>query len=325
MKASFHVRLLNDPVGDPCLFIRINREKRALLFDLGEISRLVPAELNIVSDAFVTHLHMDHFVGFPRLLRAVLRRQQPLNLYGPPPLTRCVQSAMRGFLWNLIADYPTEINVFEYNGRTIRHTRFRASSRFRKEVVGTESSSGTLAGNSLFRVRAVRLWHGTACLAYALEEKTGITIDRDRLLKKGLAIGPWLREFKEMLREGVSGRTRIMAGGERLPISSLKDIARFRTGMKIVYATDLAGTKENLRSLASLAAGADVLYCEAPFLDCDRVLAHARRHLTARQCGLVAAEAGVKKLVPMHFSPRYATRENEIVQEAMDAFHGSEM
>jgi ribonuclease Z len=62
MKPVFHARLLNDYFGDPCLFIRILYEKRALLFDLGTIHSLKPSELHKITDVFVTHTH-NHFMG----------------------------------------------------------------------------------------------------------------------------------------------------------------------------------------------------------------------------------------------------------------------
>ena len=64
MSSRFHPNLINDPFGDPALYIEFMFEKRAILFDLGELSGLTPRKLLRVRDVFVSHMHMDHFCGF---------------------------------------------------------------------------------------------------------------------------------------------------------------------------------------------------------------------------------------------------------------------
>ena len=94
MKPGFHAKLLNDYFGDPCLFTRIPYEKMAVLFDLGNINSLKPSELYKITDVFVTHTHMDHFIGFDTLLRGTLRREVPPNIYGPPSVLPCIQGKL---------------------------------------------------------------------------------------------------------------------------------------------------------------------------------------------------------------------------------------
>jgi ribonuclease Z len=323
MKAGFHQKLVNGPFEDPCLYVRISREKRALQFDLGDISRLTQSEIHRITDVFVSHAHIDHFIGFDLLLRVILRREKPLNIYGPPNITACVAGKLRGYAWNLISGYPTVINVHAFNGKSISRSVFRAKTAFRREGARTSGSDGLLISEPLFSVKAVRLTHDTPCLAYSLEEEVQINIDKDVLLKKGLQVGPWLSNFKKVLRESPDRREKIEVGGKRYSISDLADIARITEGQKICYATDLAMTKNNLEKLRSLAQGADVLYCEAYFLEEDRERAVERFHLTAETCGKTARKAGVRRLVPIHFSPKYTDRPEDVFNEAMASFSGN--
>jgi ribonuclease Z len=94
-------------------------------------------------------------------------------------------------------------------------------------------------------------------------------------------------------------------------------------GQKLVYVVDVRYDENNEAKIVELARGADVFYCEAPYLERDADKAQERYHLTARQAGIMARKAGVRQLVVFHFSPRYTGQGNEIVQEAMEAFTGS--
>ena len=321
MKATFRQRLLNDPFGDPCLYVRTAREKGALIFDLGDIRCLSPAELHKISDAFITHTHIDHFIGFDILLRIVLRRDIPLNIYGPSGIIRNVEGKLRGYTWNLIREYPTEINVFGIGSRTVTHALFSAAKGFRKIIVDKKPTDGLLLDAPLFTVSAVRLSHGTPCLAYRLDGKQQFNIDKDRLQKRGLSVGPWLTEFKKKIREhGVAGT--IPIEGRQYRIRQLMDIVRIDKGPVLSYVTDIAINHKNLSTLISFVEGSDILYCEAYFLEKDRQRAINRFHLTAAECGRIARSANVKKLALMHFSPKYEDSPQLLQEEAAKEFGG---
>src|SRR6476660_262307 len=82
MPRHFDPTLINDPFEDPGLYVDLVFERRALLFDLGDLSRLAPRKLLRVSAIFVTPRHMDHFAGFDQLLRLLLGREEAGGVYG---------------------------------------------------------------------------------------------------------------------------------------------------------------------------------------------------------------------------------------------------
>jgi len=323
MKPVFHARLLNDYFGDPCLFVRILYEKKAVLFDLGNIHSLKPSDLYKITDVFVTHTHMDHFIGFDALLRGILRREVPLNIYGPPSVLPCIQGKLKGYTWNLIEDYPAKINVFAYNGRYLTHSFFSAKNRFRKQTISRFESDGLLLNNPMFTVRAVKLDHSIPCLAYSLEEEFHINIDKALLIRKGLEVGAWLNDFKKILREHPGDTQQIIRiCTNDFKVAEISDIARITRGQKISYATDIAMNQKNFAGLIHLIKGSDIFFCEAYFLEKDRERAIERSHLTAKTAGSIAKKAGVTKLELMHFSPKYKDCPEKIIEEVMREFYG---
>lgn len=109
---------------------------------------------------------------------------------------------------------------------------------------------------------------------------------------------------------------------------SLRDVRqhalRTARGQKVAYVVDLAYDELNVEKVVALAREAHQLFIEAPFLDVDANIAIERRHLTARRAGHIAKQAGVRRLIPFHFSARYRDRTDELVREAEEAFLAGE-
>ncbi len=95
MNPVFHPQLVNGPLGDPALYIDMKFAQRAILFDLGEIRSLTPRKILKISHVFISHTHMDHFIGFDHLLRICLGRPKVVNLYGPPNFLDQVKNKIR--------------------------------------------------------------------------------------------------------------------------------------------------------------------------------------------------------------------------------------
>ncbi|MBM4124628.1 MAG: ribonuclease Z [Nitrospira sp.] len=338
MTPSFSSYLVNEPFRDPGLYVEVRWAKRALLFDLGDNEALGPTRLLRAGDLFVSHTHMDHFIGFDRILRVALGRGKTLRLFGPPGLIANVTGKLRGYTWNLVDGYPLTLDVSEFHPHEIRSAAFRAGEGFLPNEAPPRATPGRLPDlpfpvleDPMFTVRAVALNHRIPSFAYALQEQFHINVNKEKLRAAGLPVGSWLKDVKHYLWQGQPDDFRFTATlyfehrrEERaFVLGDLRD--RFLTitrGQKLAYVVDARYDPDNEAKVVALAKGADVFYCEAPYLDCDADKARERYHLTARQAGLLARQAGARQVVVFHFSPRYTGRGDELVREAQRAFEG---
>ncbi len=330
MAERFAPRLINPPFEDPALFIGFHYERRAMLFDLGRLDRLSVREILKLSDVFVSHTHIDHFIGFDHLLRCSLNRDQPLRLFGPKGIIDNVHGKLAGYTWNLIRDYPLTLKVYEVDQLTLRNATFKAADDFRPQEEGRSPFSGTLLEEPSLCVRAAILDHQIPCLAFSLEECNRLNIKRDVLEAMGLDSGSWLDDLKRMLRENWPRTTPLPApthsgGTKELTLQEWRDLLVVeRKGQKIGYVVDSRYDPANVGRIVSLAQGADLFYCEATFSEADEDRAKQRSHLTATQAGALARQAGVKRFIPFHFSLRYGSEPDRLQEEALRAFASQE-
>ena len=318
--------LVNEPFSDPGLFLDFRFGRRALLFDLGDLTPLSPRQLLRVTHAFVSHTHMDHFAGFDRLLRVCLHRTTPLHLLGPVGFADHVEHKLRAYTLNLLDEDSVDfvIVAYEFSGAGFdRICEFRAREAFRRrEMPPVRLSPGLLLDEEKIRIEGTVLDHGIRCLAFAFEEKLRVNVWREGLKRLGLPVGPWLREAKRAVRQGWPDHSQVcVRDGLAISLGDLKQHAlRATRGQKIAYVVDLAYNERNIENVVALARDADQLFIEAPFLDADANIAAERSHLTARQSGSIASRAHVARLTPFHFSARYRDRADELTREAEEAF-----
>jgi ribonuclease Z len=336
MTDRFRPSLVNEPFGDPALYVEFAFERRALLFDLGALERLTTRQLLRVSDLFVTHAHMDHFIGFDRFLRACLHQDKRVQLYGPPPFIEQLHHRLSAYTWNLLPGYATDLVLVatelgaDGHGRT---ATFRSHTAFAREAERPlRFAESTLLDEQTVVVRAAVLDHKIPCLAFALEERAHVNVRKDGLEAMGLPVGPWLADLKRAVasdapddhpirvwwQEGSLVRERYCA------LDTLREIVITTRGQKIAYVVDAEYHAANARAIIDLVHDADLLFIEAPFLDEDASIAADRGHLTTRQAGRLAREARVKRVVPLHFSPRYVGQEDRLRREVQQAFLSEE-
>ncbi len=327
MQPTFHHKLLNDPFGDPVVYVRLLRQRRAILFDLGDIGALSFGELLKISDVFVTHTHIDHFIGFDTLLRIFLGREKTLHLFGPHGFLDQIQGKLSAYSWDLVSNYLNRFDIFatEVRSDSFVTCKYRCQNGFlpgRREIEPFEKVIYKEPG---FTVEAAILDHSIACLGFSITERFHVNILKDALVSMDLQIGPWLKEFKDALfrEDDPSKRFEVQMGKTKrvFILGELADrIARITPGQKITYISDISYHRANLEKVLKLAQHSDQLFIEGPFLDSHKGIAQTKHHLTAGQAGKIAAKAGVKQFTIFHFSPRYTGMGHLLKKEAADAY-----
>ena len=129
----------------------------------------------------------------------------------------------------------------------------------------------------------------------------------DRARELGIPEGPlWGRLHK--------GETIILEDGRAIAPADLVGVPR--AGRTVVYSGD---TRPHL-PLAEASRGADLLIHEATFGGDELERARETGHSTAAEAARIAVEAGVRRLVLTHISPRYSRDAPELLAEAQAIF-----
>jgi ribonuclease Z len=321
----FRPTLVNGRSGDPLLFVEIPHERDALLFDLGDCSRLAGRNLLRVRHVFVSHMHMDHFVGFDALLRANVGREKALTVVGPEGVIDAVGHRLAGYTWDLAARYSTELEfeVRELHARQeVRRARFCFRRSFaREDLAPTEAPAGRVVDEAHLRAHAAICQHHGPCLAFRVDEPVQVKVWPNRLAERGLPQGPWLKALKQaILEEAPDTHPVALPDGTARPLRDLRDLAVRAPGHSIGYVTDVRDSPANRATIAALCGGVDALFIEASFAAAQADRAQERAHLTTSAAGEIARAAGARRVEPFHFSPRNDLGEEDLLAEVRAAF-----
>ena len=320
MRPSFLPRLVNGPLFDPVVYVKILNERKALLFDCGHFEGLAPRELLRLDAVCVSHTHMDHFMGLDRVLRTILHRDEPLVVYGPEGTAEKTLAKLGAYTWNLVSGYALEVSVCEILPDSMHITKARADTGFAVYSRDTVPRKGMCVSvQPRYTLDAVILDHLVPCLAYVLKEPFHVNILKGACLQRGYVPGPWIGTLKDRIFSGrldESIRIRTLSGVREVRVSQLEEeLVTIAPGQSMAFVTDVSYSSGNLDALKSLAMGVDMLFIEAYYLHELKEHAGERGHLTARQAGTIAGMLGAKQVFPMHISPRYHDRIDEVYAE----------
>lgn len=251
----------------PSIVFNVNGD--LILMDVGEGTQRQMLYVGLspqkVMKILITHMHGDHILGLPGLIRtmAMLGRSQQLEIFGPRGISAYVNLTIEPALMG--SDF--ELRVYEV-------------------------SPGVIIETKDYTVEAVPVNHGIEAYGYVLKtsDKPGKLL-LDKALSLGLKPGPELR----MLKEGKS----VYVNGRLIkPEDVLGEPLR---GSKVVYSGDTLPCENIIR----VSNGADILIHEATFINDDMELAKVAYHTTVRQAAEIASNADVGLLILTHISNRY--------------------
>ena len=309
--------LINERYEDPGMFLQIENIGDYILFDIGNIYKLDRSLIKKINKIFITHTHMDHFIGFDYLLRLKLGKQQVVEIFGIYPVAENIYHKLQGYIWNLVEFEPQIIFlVKQYKNGYFYHYRFDIKKKFKKEFIKrTKAKNDVIYENKDYKVNFAVLDHKIPVLGYSLEFPDKLKLKKELIRElplKGYEIG----KLKEFLEDSRNKNKKFKIGNKHYSYKELLEKLTFtQKGIKISYITDVLGSKENIEKITRLVKDSDYLYCESVFLEEDSEQASKVYHLTTKQTAEIAKLANVRNLIPFHFSRRYGKNTNLIFNE----------
>src|SRR5579862_4845970 len=254
----------------PAAFL-LRRGGERLLFDCAEGTQrqLQRSAVGLpdLEEIFLTHLHADHMLGLPGMLKTFAlrgREELALTVYGPKGV-RELFTKLRPFLGRLpYALHPVEL------------------------------APGDVLERGDYRFETFRVEHGVAAIGYALveRERPG-RFDVEAADALGVPAGPERGTLQ-------GGEPVTLVDGRVITPDAV--LGTPRPGRKLVLTGDTAPSP----TVVQAAYRADLLVHESTFSEEEKERARETLHATATEAAQVAQLADVRMLALTHLSPRYA-------------------
>ena len=313
-------------IDDPLLYVYVRPLGTALLFDCGQVHHLAKRVLKSVAAVFITHLHMDHFMGIDTLIRFNHVSPRTIEVFGPPGIAGKMAGKFGGYEWNLAESGWGSFLVHEIHpGRTVTYL-FSGPEGFTCRLFGEAERPGrVIYRNRRLLVEAELCDHRVPALIYRVTEEEAFCIDEAKLAAAGFVGGDWLRLLKKRFYGREGENTPLVAlrregeGVAEQPVAdpqALYDAIRKReTPASIGYVTDVAFSPGNVTKIESLLTGVTLLVSEASFLAQDRDKARVSSHLCTADLNILLERLRPLFFLPMHLSKSYIGREELIYDE----------
>ena len=267
----------------------VDLRDKLYMIDCGEGTQVQMRRMRVrfgrLAHIFISHLHGDHCFGLPGLISTLgmLGRTGELVVHGPKEVETYLRPVMDLFCRGM--EFEVRFNP-----------------------VDTRSHSLVMEDRSL-SVYSIPLKHRIPTCGYLFAEKP-----------KEAHIIREMTDFYQVpvrcMKDIKQGQDYVTPEGEVVPNSRLTRPAA--PSKRYAFCSDTAYN----RSIIPIIEGADLLYHEATFAECDLARAKETFHSTARQAAEIARDAHVKRLVIGHYSARYEDL-SELHREAEAVFPGT--
>ena len=267
----------------------VDLRDKLYMIDCGEGTQVQMRRMRVrfgrLAHIFISHLHGDHCFGLPGLISTLgmLGRTGELVVHGPKEVETYLRPVMDLFCRGM--EFEVRFNP-----------------------VDTRSHSLVMEDRSL-SVYSIPLKHRIPTCGYLFTEKP-----------KEAHIIREMTDFYQVpvrcMKDIKQGQDYVTPEGEVVPNSRLTRPAA--PPKRYAFCSDTAYN----RSIIPIIEGADLLYHEATFAECDLARAKETFHSTARQAAEIARDAHVKRLVIGHYSARYEDL-SELHREAEAVFPGT--
>lgn len=297
--------------GDPSLYIEPLNLPYSFLLDCGN-QHLGHARVLRSLFLFVSHTHLDHFIGFDSWMRVHLGSEHTLNILGPSGIAQHVFHKIQGYVWNLAESVYLKFRVTELD--PLRCFELLPGDKYQLKEI--DPLQPVIDPKQEWNFRFAPLQHlSIQSYGYRIFTRDQWRIDEEVLKSLNLKPGPWVKEVKTNTTGSVD------VEGVRYEIPELREkLLYFAPGYAITYITDAVFEDANIEKMIELASGSDHFFCESSFLKADEERARKTHHLTTVQAATIAKRAQVKQLHLFHFSRRYAGMEHLFLKEARSVF-----
>jgi ribonuclease Z len=313
-------------IDDPCLVVRDRPIHQGIMIDCGAIHHLAKRELKPVRAIFVSHAHMDHFMGFDTFVRQTHASPRTVELFGPPGFADRVAARLSGYDWNLAERYWCTFMVHEVHAESLVSFRFSGPERFRRSHEGESPRQGAVIyRHNHLEVAAELLDHGIPVLAFRVREQKLFSIDGRKMSALGLVAGNWLRELKRRFFADwpETGELQVLRGhGNGVREEAVSDAAGLYREIcgenfpaSIGYLTDVGFSAENRAAVERFLAGVTLLVGECAFLREDLHKARSSHHLCTDDVNALLDVLRPSLFLPMHLSKTYLGRSRELYAE----------
>ena len=259
------------------------------LIDCGEGTQLQMSKYKIrrsrISHIFISHMHGDHYFGLIGLLTSMSLLSRTQDLHlHAPPLLKEIIDLQLQAA-NTTLNYKVHFHPLD--------------------------EEGVIANTNKISVECFKVKHRIDCWGFLFREiKKPRSVDAAKARSYEVPAS-----FYEQLQKGEDYKTKkgTIIPNEELTIAAAK-------ARSYAYCADCIYDE----SLAAKIKGVDLMYHEATYLKDQHVRAAERFHSTTVQAAAIATKAGAKKLLIGHFSSKYESLD-EFLVEAKEVFGDTEL